>query len=131
MDRVILGFSNVTRFYTGGQVGRTNYTVMKTCNLDSLDANLVKVNGTKQPIIYAGIDNIICDEIHNTNQDDQIQDLGKDAIDKVFDMLRKFKAENKTTPIVIVQPLQRPIQNKYDENLDNWTAYIGKDGGMI
>ena len=94
MDRVILGFSNVYRYYKGGKHGNATYTLEPTTNNEKLSGNLAKHAHHGKPLVIAMIENAISDEIKNAETEQEREDLGKDAIDEFFDIIKRFKKDN-------------------------------------
>ena len=62
-----------------------------------MSTNMEKHAESGKPLILALIENAISDEIKNAETPIEIEDLGKDAIDQFFDIIKKFKKNKPAT----------------------------------
>ncbi len=121
-ERTILGFSNIYRFYNGSKCGNINYKVVKTTYLDKLNENISTV--TDKVIIIGMIENAIADEISRAENDEEVEDLGKDAINKVMEIATTYKSDKPDAKIMILLPLRRPGVRGFNECLNTWSNYM-------
>ena len=123
MDRIIFGCSNIFRFYEGGKIGNTTYKVERTTNLVKLKDSILALNKDEtngKSMIFALLENIICDEIKKAENDHEIEDLGKNGIDKFLNVIKATQVEMPDSQFVLIKPMTRPAFKGYDKS-----AHVG------
>jgi hypothetical protein len=70
------------------------------------------------------VENAIADEICRAERDEDVEELGKDAVNKVLEITSSFKSDKPDTKIIIITPLRRPGLIGFNEYLNTWSTYM-------
>jgi hypothetical protein len=125
MARIILGSSNVDRFYKAELFKEyKKYEMVRTTNLGALRTEIRKVKGNDLSIIVSMVENGISDYIKGEKNEDEVQSKGRRAIAEFFDIIQECKDKNPHASIALIKPLSRPGDKHYDANLQDWTKHF-------
>jgi hypothetical protein len=120
MNRVLVGSSNVYRYYNRGEYPNFNEYLSARCtDIKSFEAIMTNLGKNDKEVIVSVLENFI-DKAGSTESSDEGWALEVGAtIEKFFKIIRESATRNPETKMVIVDPIWRPklawYQNIFDD----------------
>ena len=120
MSRILIGSSNICRFYKPESFKKYNrYTTVRCTRFLPFKARIACIEAKEKEIVISVIENFICDEVGNDpeNEDilnESIEKVIKEFVEVIDESAKKFP----DTKFVLTCPIQRPRDKWYTENFD-------------
>jgi hypothetical protein len=118
MSNLLIGSSNVARFYNHSSFREFNqYQMMKCTTMDSLMALMTEIeDGSSNNVIISVLENIIVDAADKSKSEEDRKDQIKIAIQKAIGLVEVTATRLPRSKFCIVSPLKRPAVSWFDEN---------------
>ena len=118
MTRLLIGSSNVYRFYKPELFPRCKpYIMVKCTKLEVFRAKMASLESTDKEIIISVVENFMCDAVRGATDNDTEFNLKlEEAIKEYLETIKGCATRFKETKFVIVRPTLRPAYKWYSEN---------------
>lgn len=123
MSRILIGSSNVNRFYSPEKFKDYKpYTMVKCCNKETYKARMECLDPKEKLIIISVVENILADAVRGSS-DEQFDSIICEAMKDFFVTLKKAAESMPGTKFAMVKPILRPSLPWYMENFDKISEF--------
>ena len=118
MSRILIGSSNINRFYSPEKFREYKpYTMVKCCNWETYKARMECMDPKEILVIISVIENILADAVRGTS-DDEFDEVICKTMKEFFMTLKSAAEVLPGTKFAMVKPILRPALPWYMENYD-------------
>ena len=128
MSRILIGSSNVNRFYTPEKFKEYKpYTMVKCCNAETYKARMGCIDPKEKQIIISVVENILVDAARGV-PDEKFDEVICKTMKDFFIVLKTAAESSPATKFAMVKPILRPAIPWYNENFESICGLF--DGGI-
>ena len=127
MSRILIGSSNVSRFYEAGRFTAYNpYILFKCTNIETYKVKMDALEVEDKQIVISVIENFICDAVRDVSDDLVANGLCEEAI-KTFMKTLKITAERlPESRFALARPMLRPGVAWYTERYEDIEKFFNE-----
>ena len=123
MSRILIGSSNVNRFYSPEKFkDYKSYTMVKCCNKETYKARMECLDPKEIFVIISVVENILADAVRGTS-DEKFDSIVCETMKDFFVTLKKAAEKMPGTKFAMVKPILRPSLPWYMENFDKISEF--------
>ena len=118
MSRILIGSSNVNRFYSPEKFREYKpYTMVKCCNVETYRARMECIDPKEKLVIVSVVENILVDAVKGA-PDEKFDEIICDTMKNFIIVLKTAAEGSPSTRFAMVNPILRPAIPWYMENFD-------------
>ena len=125
MSRILIGSSNICRFYKPEAFkDYKRYTTVRCTRFEPFKARMACIEAKEKEIVISVIENFVCDAV---GSDPENEDILNNSIEKILkdfvEVIRESADKLPETKFVLACPIQRPRDKWYVENFDEMKQF--------